>query len=95
MSGNETMKKDIADFIAFAKEHTDKTFFVTPIGCGIAGKQPSEVAPMFKECAQMENVCLPASFWDVIGLPMTQQKTTISNASLMHTTSPTIKPFGS
>lgn len=74
MSGNETMKKDIADFIAFAKEHTDKTFFVTPIGCGIAGKQPSEVAPMFKECAQMENICLPASFWDVIGLPMTQQK---------------------
>ncbi len=74
MSGNEAMMKDIADFIAFAKQHTDKTFFVTPIGCGIAGKQPSEVAPMFKECARMENVCLPASFWNVIGWPEVQPK---------------------
>lgn len=74
MSGNEAMKKDIADFIAFAKEHTDKTFFVTPIGCGIAGKQPAEVAPMFKECAKLENVCLPASFWNIIGWSGTQQK---------------------
>ena len=74
MSGNEAIKKDIADFIAYAKQHTDKIFFVTPIGCGIAGKHPSEVAPMFKECAQLKNVCLPACFWDVIGWTETQQK---------------------
>ncbi len=74
MSGNEVMKKDIASFIAFAKQHPEKTFFVTPIGCGIAGKQPSEVAPLFKECTQLENVCLPASFWNIIGWPETQQK---------------------
>ena len=74
MSGNDAMQRDVTAFIAYAKEHTDKTFFVTPIGCGIAGKHPSEVAPMFKECAQMENVCLPASFWDVIGWPEVEQK---------------------
>ena len=67
MSGNEAMKKDVDAFIAFAKQHPDKTFFVTPIGCGIAGKHPSEVAPMLRECAKMKNVCLPKSFWDVIG----------------------------
>lgn len=69
MSGDEAMKKDIADFTAFAKQHPEKTFFITPIGCGIAGKQPSEVAPMFKECASLNNVCLPASFWNIIGRP--------------------------
>ena len=29
---------------------------------------------MFKECAQMENVCLPASFWNIIGRLETQQE---------------------
>lgn len=37
MSGMEDMKKDVDEFIEFAKNHPDKTFFVTLIGCGIAG----------------------------------------------------------
>ena len=74
MSGNEALKKDIDNFVAYAREHSEKTFFVTPIGCGIAGKHPSEVAPMFKQCSEMENVCLPASFWNVIGWPEGKQK---------------------
>ncbi len=69
MSGNEALMRDVAKFVAYAKQHTEKTFLVTPIGCGIAGKTPSEVAPMFKDCAELENVCLPASFWNVIGWP--------------------------
>lgn len=73
MSGKDAMKKDIADFITFAEQHPDKTFFVTPIGCGIAGMHPSEVAPMFKNCSTLANVCLPASFWDIIGWPDTHQ----------------------
>ena len=36
-SGMEAMKKDVDEFIEFAKNHPDKTFFVTLIGCGIAG----------------------------------------------------------
>lgn len=69
MSGDEAMRRDISAFITFAAQHADKTFLVTPIGCGIAGKHPSEVAPMFEDCARLTNVCLPASFWDVIGWP--------------------------
>lgn len=69
MSGDDAMMRDVAAFVAFAKQHPEKIFLVTPIGCGIAGKRPSEVAPMFKDCAEMENVCLPASFWKVIGKP--------------------------
>ena len=46
MSGMEAMKKDVDDFIEFAKNHPDKTFFVTLIGCGIAGYSPEEMAPL-------------------------------------------------
>ena len=74
MSGDEAMQKDVDEFVAFARQHPDKTFFVTPIGCGIAGKNPSEMAPMFRECGELKNVCLPASFWNVIGWPETQAK---------------------
>ena len=74
MSGNSALQKDIADFVKFAKTHPEKRFFVTPIGCGIAGKHPADVAPMFEECSQLDNVCLPASFWNVIGWPKIQQK---------------------
>ncbi len=74
MSGEDALRKDVNDFIAFAKGHPEKTFFVTAIGCGIAGMRPSQVAPMFKECLEMKNVCLPADFWDVIGWPEAQQK---------------------
>lgn len=73
MSGENALKKDVADFIAFAEHHPDKTFFVTPIGCGISGMHPSEVAPMFKNCNALTNVCLPTTFWDIIGWPEIQQ----------------------
>ena len=35
--GVETIKPYVDDFIAFAKEHPELFFFVTRIGCGIAG----------------------------------------------------------
>ena len=73
MSGMEAMKKDVDDFIEFAKNHPDKTFFVTLIGCGIAGYSPEEMAPLFERCYDLENVCLPSEFWDIIGWPKVQQ----------------------
>lgn len=73
MSGMEALKKDVDDFIEFAKNHPDKTFFVTLIGCGIAGYSPEEMAPLFERCYDLENVCLPSEFWDIIGWPKVQQ----------------------
>lgn len=73
MSGMEAMKKDVDEFIEFAKNHPDKTFFVTLIGCGIAGYSPEEMAPLFERCYDLENVCLPSEFWDIIGWPKVQQ----------------------
>ena len=64
-----TMFKDVEDikpyvesFIKFAEEHSELFFYVTLIGCGIAGFKPSEIAPLFKRCIGMENIALPKEF---------------------------------
>ena len=72
MSGLEVMKEYINEFCEFAQAHPEKRFLVTPIGCGIAGYHESEVAPLFEICRDIENVSLPASFWDIIGNPSTK-----------------------
>jgi len=47
MSGIDIIKEQIQPFINVAKEHTNKTFLLTEIGCGIAGFNPEEIAPLF------------------------------------------------
>lgn len=39
----------VHDFIDYAKAHPELDFFVTRIGCGLAGFTDSEIAPMFKD----------------------------------------------
>lgn len=39
----------VADFIAYAKAHPDESFFVTRIGCGIAGFEDRQIAPLFSD----------------------------------------------
>ncbi len=60
--GVDAIKPYVDEFIEFAKSHPEMTFLVTRIGCGIAGFRDEEIAPLFKECIEMENVCLPRSF---------------------------------
>ncbi len=64
--GVETIKPYVDEFIAFAREHADKHFLVTRIGCGIAGFKDEEIAPLFAEAINMVNVSLPRSFVDII-----------------------------
>lgn len=47
-------------FLGCAASHPELTFLVTPIGCGLAGYKPSQIAPMFK--GSPLNVVLPACF---------------------------------
>ena len=61
------VKPYVENFIKFAKEHKELTFFITPVGCGIAGFTPEMIAPYFKEALDMDNVILPESFVEVIG----------------------------
>ena len=60
--GVETIKPYVDDFIAFASAHPELFFYVTRIGCGIAGFRDKEIAPLFSEAVGLENVCLPESF---------------------------------
>ena len=60
--GVDTIKPYVDQFIAFAKEHTDLFFYVTRIGCGIAGFKDSDIAPLFKGALNVNNICLPETF---------------------------------
>ena len=64
--GVETIKPYVDQFVAFAEQHPEMTFLVTPIGCGIAGFRPEEIAPLFAGAVALPNVWLPRSFWKVL-----------------------------
>ena len=61
------VKAAVERFIAFAKEHEDLFFFVTRVGCGIAGYHDEEMAQYFKAALDLKNVSLPKSFVDALG----------------------------
>ena len=56
--GVETIAPYVDQFIAFAKEHPEFFFYVTRIGCGIAGFRDRDIAPLFASAVGMENICL-------------------------------------
>lgn len=60
--GVDAIKPYVDEFIEFARSHPEMTFLVTRIGCGIAGFRDEEIAPLFKECIEIDNVILPKSF---------------------------------
>ena len=57
------IKHFVDDLIQFAKENEQLTFLVTEIGCGLAGLTPEQIAPLFKEVVNIENIHLPRRFW--------------------------------
>ena len=61
------IKKCVETFIAYAKEHPEKTFLVTRLGCGIAGHTEEEIGPMFADAVNVRNIILPEEFVAVIG----------------------------
>lgn len=57
--GVETIKPYVDDFIEFAKIHSELFFYVTRIGCGIAGFRDKDIAPLFAKAHDLPNVALP------------------------------------
>ena len=57
--GVETIKPYVDEFIEYAKQHTEQTFLVTRIGCGIAGFTDEQIAPLFAAARNLPNVALP------------------------------------
>lgn len=64
--GVETIRPYVEEFIAFATERKDLFFYVTKIGCGIAGFDESEIAVLFADAQGVANICLPESFVNVL-----------------------------
>ena len=60
--GIEAIRPYVDDFIEYARTHPDRFFYVTRIGCGIAGFRDGQIAPLFAAARGLPNVCLPESF---------------------------------
>ncbi len=56
------INKYVAEFLVYAAYTPDNIYMVTPIGCGLAGFEPSQIAPMFDLAEDLHNVRLPKEF---------------------------------
>jgi hypothetical protein len=54
------IKVYVDEFLSYANENPTELFELTPIGTGLAGYKPSDIAPMFESAPS--NVELPRSF---------------------------------
>jgi hypothetical protein len=59
----DEIKGYVDEFIEFAKKNPKLTFLVTMVGCGLAGYDPKDIAPLFKDAVNVTNVHLPNKFW--------------------------------
>lgn len=64
MSGIEVLAAEAKTFVQYALGHPELRFLLTPVGCGIAGYTPEQVAPLFADAPS--NVSLPAAFVTVL-----------------------------
>ncbi len=67
----ETLSLDIIEkyidlFLHYVPHYATKTFLVTQIGCGLAGYTHEQIAPLFAKAVDLDNVHLPAEFWEVL-----------------------------
>lgn len=60
----DEIERHVRNFLAYAQMHKNETFQLTPIGCGLAGYSPADIAPMFKNAPA--NVSLPREFADYL-----------------------------
>lgn len=54
----------IDEFIDFAKDNSQLTFYVTEVG--LAGYEPKDIAPLFFSAMRVDNIYLPKRFWEIL-----------------------------
>lgn len=60
------INKSVNELYIQIQNHPDTFFVITAVGCGIAGYTADDIAPMFKDFLDFENISLPQSFIDVL-----------------------------
>lgn len=60
--------KYVEVFFVHARHNPDKIFLVTPVGCGLAGYKPDQIAVMFEKRYTFEcsNIILPQEFIEML-----------------------------
>ena len=64
--GIATIKPYVDEFIQFAQAHPSLKFYVTRIGCGIAGFRDRDIAPLFSAALGLPNIILPRTVADIL-----------------------------
>lgn len=64
------VKYYIDRFKDYAKVHPEKIFQLTPVGCGLAGFHPTQIAPLFVDAPM--NVLLPDPSHDLMSAEFTK-----------------------
>jgi hypothetical protein len=66
-----TLELDIIEFYInrfeeYVRTNSHLNFMITRIGCGLAGYDAEDIAPLFKNFIELENVYLPEDFIEII-----------------------------
>ena len=78
------MDKAVKSFVGYAKTHSDKAFYVLPVGCGSAGIDVRVVSEMFSKAMDYDNIYLPRQFVNSL---ISNRKT---NSSIQYTNYPCV-----
>lgn len=76
----------VNEFVEYARKHPELFFWVTKIGCGIAGFKSDEIAPLFKEAALLPNIALPSEFWRILENNANKEETPLQTVPAKNTT---------
>lgn len=68
----DEIERSVLSFLVYAVRHPDYEFIVTPIGCGLAGYTPEQIAPMF--WGHPKNVILPDEFVPLTALAVLRKQ---------------------
>lgn len=61
------IKTYVDGFIEHARLTPGVRYLVTEIGCGLAGYEPKDIAPLFEGAVSLDNISLPQRFWEILG----------------------------
>jgi len=83
----ESIRQYVDKFIAYAKAHEAERFFVTRVGCGLAGYQDEQVAPLFVKAPS--NCSFPEPWQPWLGprkrtVPLTGADVSFSETRVVH-----------